>query len=269
MNDERLALGTAVDARALRTWLAASAGLIAALIAYCELHSVVTDSSLPGWRISLPWALRVASGWVVVGALFTAFGAKLVRSKAVAHRPRLYFTVAVLATSALVLGCETAARMWSDESDVFRTTIWMQVLYGRAPTAVLASALLVGLCAVRRRANAADRDPPVRDELAVMTGTGQVSIRVNEIVCMRAEGNYIEVLHCAGRRYLLRRTMAAVERDLDARRFVRVHRSTIVNRDMIVEQRRGGVLVLRGGLQVRASRGYRRLLGVCSSSELR
>ena len=60
-----------------------------------------------------------------------------------------------------------------------------------------------------------------------------------------------------GRTYLLRQTMAAAERSLDESRFMRVHRSTIVNRRLIKERRCGGVLVLQSGRTVTVSRAYR------------
>ena len=70
--------------------------------------------------------------------------------------------------------------------------------------------------------------------------------------------NYITVAHVSGRRYLLRQTMTTLARSLDPARFERVHRSTIVNREMVAEIRRGGVLVLRSGDTVQISRARRK-----------
>ena len=65
----------------------------------------------------------------------------------------------------------------------------------------------------------------------------------------------------AGATHLLRRTMDELERELDPARFVRVHRSAIVNIDRVAElhpQPRGDcVLVLQGGARVRVSRSRR------------
>jgi len=68
---------------------------------------------------------------------------------------------------------------------------------------------------------------------------------------------------------LLRETMKYLERQLDPRRFVRVHRSTIVNLERVKELQpfyRGEyVLVLQEGTTLKLSRGYRghleRMLG--------
>jgi two-component system response regulator AlgR len=97
----------------------------------------------------------------------------------------------------------------------------------------------------------------VADVMEVMTGTGRTHIPVAEIESLQADRNYINVIHVSGRTYLLRQTMAATERTLDETRFMRVHRSTIVNRQHIKERRPGGVLVLHSGRTVTVSRAYR------------
>lgn len=90
-----------------------------------------------------------------------------------------------------------------------------------------------------------------------MTGTGKTSICIDEIERIEADGNYLNVRHTNGRCYLLRQTLTCAERSLPPAQFVRIHRSTIVNRDMIRERRSGGVLVLRSGQTVRVGRAYR------------
>ena len=99
--------------------------------------------------------------------------------------------------------------------------------------------------------------PVFLQTLDVMTGRGRTTVAVNEVECLEADRNYISVLHSSGRTYLLRQTMASIERLLDPAMFVRVHRSTIVNRDCLQERRAGGVLVLRSGRTVKIGRAYR------------
>ncbi|MCU1347364.1 MAG: two component transcriptional regulator, LytTR family [Acidobacteria bacterium] len=81
-----------------------------------------------------------------------------------------------------------------------------------------------------------------------------------EIDWVAAEGDYVRV-HAGTRNWLIRDTMAAVERDLGATRFVRVHRSAIVNVDRVQELRslEGGdcAVVLRDGTELRLGRTYR------------
>jgi len=76
-----------------------------------------------------------------------------------------------------------------------------------------------------------------------------------------AEGDYVR-FHAARQSLLVRKTLAAVERELADRRFARIHRSTIVNLDHVVELRPacGGDwrVLLREGTVLRLSRLYRR-----------
>jgi DNA-binding LytR/AlgR family response regulator len=90
-----------------------------------------------------------------------------------------------------------------------------------------------------------------------MTGTGRTSVRVDDIECLEADRNYVNV-HTPDRSYLLRQTLTSLEKSLQPRDFLRVHRSIIVNRAMIRERRGGGVLVLRSGRVVRMSRAFAR-----------
>ena len=94
-------------------------------------------------------------------------------------------------------------------------------------------------------------------------------VRVREkVVLVRAEdvdwieaADYYASLHVAGKTHLLRETMADLEKQLDPDKFVRIHRSAIVNVDRVREIHpmfRGDcTLVLQDGTQLRLSRGRR------------
>ena len=73
--------------------------------------------------------------------------------------------------------------------------------------------------------------------------------------------DYYVSLHTGGKSYLLRQTMAEIERQLDPAKFVRVHRSAIVNLERVREMhplfRGDSVLVLTDGTQLRLSRARR------------
>jgi two-component system, LytTR family, response regulator len=88
-------------------------------------------------------------------------------------------------------------------------------------------------------------------------------VPVDDIDRIEAAGNYVRV-HAGGASHLLRESMAALEPKLDPRRFVRVHRSAIVNVARIREIQpwfRGDlVLILRDGARVTLSRTYRERL---------
>ncbi|NVK23601.1 MAG: response regulator transcription factor [Gammaproteobacteria bacterium] len=84
---------------------------------------------------------------------------------------------------------------------------------------------------------------------------------VNDVVWIDAAGDYMCV-HCSdGETHILRKTMKQLEQELDPKRFIRVHRSVIVNSDEV-----GKVLTLSSGEyvlqltnkhEIRVSRSYR------------
>lgn len=87
-----------------------------------------------------------------------------------------------------------------------------------------------------------------------------VFIKASEIDWIEAADYYVSI-HAGGRSHLLRKTMAEIESELDPERFVRVHRSAIVNLDRVKEMhplfRGDSVLVLQDGTQLRLSRARR------------
>jgi two-component system LytT family response regulator len=93
---------------------------------------------------------------------------------------------------------------------------------------------------------------------------GQVRfVPVDAIDYVTASGPYAE-LHVGGQAHLIRERMQVLERRLDPRRFVRIHRSAIVQLDRVesLRPRPGGELAvrLRGGEELTVSRSRRREL---------
>jgi two-component system, LytTR family, response regulator len=87
-----------------------------------------------------------------------------------------------------------------------------------------------------------------------------VVVKTEDIDWIEA-ADYYASIHTASNSYLLRETMAELERRLDPERFFRVHRSAIVNLDRVREVHplfRGDcTLVLSNGAQVKLSRTRR------------
>jgi two-component system LytT family response regulator len=85
-------------------------------------------------------------------------------------------------------------------------------------------------------------------------------VQGEDVERIEAAGNYV-ILHTPPQEHLLRTSLAEVEKSLDPKMFVRIHRSTIVRADRIVEIRpllRGGAaVVLKSGVKVFASRYYK------------
>ena len=99
--------------------------------------------------------------------------------------------------------------------------------------------------------------PP--DRLVVKSGGRIFFIRTDEIEWVDAAGNYVR-LHVKGEAHLFRETMSAMEARLDPGRFVRIHRSHIVNVDRIKELLPGTgdhAVILRSGVKLPLSRGYK------------
>ncbi len=96
----------------------------------------------------------------------------------------------------------------------------------------------------------------------VIRSEGKIQfLDTREIDWIQAEGNYIRV-QVGPSAHLLRRTLSDLAKDLDASRFIRIHRSTIVNIERIKELRpyfHGDYIVyLRDGKRLTLSRSYRK-----------
>ena len=72
----------------------------------------------------------------------------------------------------------------------------------------------------------------VEPRFVVRVGPKVYFVRAADVDWIGGEGNYAR-LHTAGKRHLVRETLKSVEARLDPRRFMRVHRSAIVNVDRI------------------------------------
>jgi two-component system LytT family response regulator len=98
-------------------------------------------------------------------------------------------------------------------------------------------------------------------ERIIIKNRGRISfVRTDDVDYIQAAGNYAE-LRVASECHLLRRTMQALEAELDPSKFVRIHRSTIVNLSRIKELQSsfGGdyVVVMNSGARLTLSRSYR------------
>lgn len=98
------------------------------------------------------------------------------------------------------------------------------------------------------------------DERITVKTSGEIYfLRPEEIEWIEAEGDYMK-FHVGGQTHLMRETMSRLESRLDPRRFVRIHRSTIVNLDQIQKLSPSFVgeytVVLRNGTKLKLSRGY-------------
>lgn len=102
-------------------------------------------------------------------------------------------------------------------------------------------------------------EPWVR-RLAIRDTGRVVFLDVEEIEYIEAADYYVQI-HAGGKAYLHRETMQSLEARLDPERFMRIHRSAIVNsrriRELRSEGRRELVVVLTGGAELRVARSHR------------
>jgi len=101
-------------------------------------------------------------------------------------------------------------------------------------------------------------------ERLLVKGAGRMSfVRVDEIDWIEAADNYVR-LHAGREEHLLRETMNGIETRLDPQRFIRVHRSALVNIDAVKEVQplfHGDYeVLLRMGASVAVGRNYREKL---------
>ncbi|HEY3042149.1 MAG TPA: LytTR family DNA-binding domain-containing protein [Pyrinomonadaceae bacterium] len=98
------------------------------------------------------------------------------------------------------------------------------------------------------------------ERLVIKTAGRIYFLDTSEIDWIEAEGNYVSV-HSAKKSHLLRETISSLESQLDPKRFVRIHRSSIVRLDFIQELQpwfHGEYrVILQDGTQLTLSRNHR------------
>lgn len=95
----------------------------------------------------------------------------------------------------------------------------------------------------------------------IVREVGQIVVVATRDVDWIEGADYYAKLHAGARVHLLRETLASLEQRLDPARFLRVHRSTIVNlsrvRAVEAEERGDGIIVLATGARLKVTRARR------------
>ncbi|WP_158970023.1 LytTR family DNA-binding domain-containing protein [Paraglaciecola sp. L3A3] len=98
------------------------------------------------------------------------------------------------------------------------------------------------------------------DVLAIKDGSEVTRVAVKDVQWIDAAGDYMCV-HAAEQTHIMRRTMKELEKDLDPKKFVRIHRSAIVNINYVqklVSHISGEYhLILTNGEELKVSRSHR------------
>jgi len=124
-------------------------------------------------------------------------------------------------------------------------------------------------CAVEALRQVSHPERPQR--FLTRSGNTASVVSVSDIEWIEAADYYV-CLHAGGKRHLLRESIRALETKLDPNKFIRLHRSAIVNLDHVREIHRDGQaegwVLLSTGDRVRLNRnGWRKLIGVTSASK--
>jgi two-component system LytT family response regulator len=130
----------------------------------------------------------------------------------------------------------------------------------RSAEAVELSRRLSALLATTTGRPAVAEAAPPQARIIVPTSSGDLVLDAAEIDRIEAD-DYYAAIYARGRRHLIRESLSSFEARLDPVRFVRVHRSAIVNLDRVREVRAESsgesVVVLRDGTRVPVSRRRR------------
>jgi two-component system LytT family response regulator len=116
---------------------------------------------------------------------------------------------------------------------------------------------------IRRMASCIGAKSKYLQRLVVKTGDRALLLPIGEVDWLEAAGNYVCV-HAGRQNHIIRESLSSLEARLDPERFVRIHRSTVINLDRIRELRphwHGDYkLILQSGQVLPLSRRYRHAL---------
>ena len=213
--------------------------LVPAVVAFTRRYPLHQDT----WRQYLPWYVAASLAWSIAHVL----GMVALRKLAYATQGMIY-----------------DYGSWPQE--LFYE--YMKDVRGFASTVVLLHVYRFILLRLQGEASLLDEPdvgPPVeaidRPERFLVRKLGkEFLVAANDIEWIQAAGNYAN-LRVRGRDYPLRSTIASVETRLDPQRFARVHRSYIVNLDLVamIEPLDSGDarVHLKDGTALPCSRRYR------------
>ena len=217
---------------------AASALLLAAGALYCFAYTSL-QGDLENPLVGLAWAIANLLPWLA------AF--EIAKRNAPLRAGPLAAIVLVTASVSVLL----EILFGLVEARTFASDAAFQ-LVRRVPGAALLLFLLVLVPGLNARHSRQQR-------LSAGISPAELPLMAHQIDWIGAAGNYLEV-HCAAGLVMRRMTMAQAEAVLGSQGFVRIHRSTLVNKSRIARVHRGKLtdeIELADGSRLRVGAAYR------------
>lgn len=229
---------------------------------YCVVFQDFVLKSAEGFIDATRWALREWGAWGVLAPVGLVAAESI--AKKVGHT-KAYAATGLL-TVVIALSLRVGFDLYQDRHDALASVIMHAPRHlATAAVTVLGWAIVVSRAGFRLDTQNANRTAPspapVRT-LLVTKGTSEALIAVDDIVSLRAAGNYVEI-DAGGQTYLLRATLSAVHKRLPER-FVRIHRCHVVSMPAITRiefhASGNGAVIMKNGRSLSLSKSYARAL---------
>lgn len=248
------------DQGEIKIALTAWSVFLAGTCIYCLVHQAIVSAATPDLVRTVTLALREWGIWLVLTPfVFHRLRASESESAPARLRSQWPFVVSMLFIATLVeLGIDQA-------TDTRAAASTLAIFLPRYMAAMVVVYLVWHVFLRTSNTHAQPRVDPVQipsspATLLVSKGADECLLPIADIQYLSAARNYIEI-RARNQCYLLRRTMTQLEEILPSNRFVRIHRSHIVNVneiDRIRTHRSGsGTVHLRCGASLGLSKRYR------------
>lgn len=225
------------------------------------------------WETALWWGLKDWYLWGLLALVILRMAGPLARRY---DWPRLVVIHVVLAVVFAVFHATVAVSLSMVFESVGGNAGWGQAVIAhvlkKAPLnlavyfAIAGASYALGLgrtSASNSHDSSAEPPDEPAERLLVRTRDGEAFVDVDRIDRVEATGNYVTI-RAGDERWLERRTLASVEKLLGGRRFMRIHRSHLVNVGRVARIESGfkgrSEVVLEDGTRLPMGRTYRRAL---------
>ena len=245
--------GTALYQRLLLAW----ASMFAAAIAYCFLRSLVDSDYSYVTGDTIKWAATHLGAWPILFPLCIYLVRVVERrlSSLAGLIVGMVLAIAGVDLFAFVMGTTLGGELL-----LYEVTYYMAPI--AAGTYVVFGVIVFWLSYQSAPSTTIDEAVVTGDDTVVLkVWKGQFQMKIDAVLIewSRAARNYVE-LHADGKSYLMRASMAELERVLPQGRFLRTHRSYLVNTKFVAGVAGGNArpsVVLESGFTLPVGKKYR------------